>query len=364
MTMSTEYTRWWRAVLGRDDSFDSVFVYGVRSTGVYCRPSCGARKPSEAQVAFFATTEGARAAGFRPCRRCQPDDAPGRELRAEMIRLSRFIEDYDSPDRPLTLAVMSDYMKISPSHLQRTFTRIMGVSPRKYAETMRLKQLKTLVRSGSLVTDALYEAGYGSSSRVYESSDRYLGMAPGVYRKGGLGMRIHYTTVDCLLGRLLVGATEKGISAVLIGGSDRELTAALREEYPSAVIVQDSSGLEGYIRALLDYLRDGRSVLDLPLDIRVTVFQARVYEELRKIGRGFVRTYSQIAEGIGRPGTARAVGNACAANPTALVIPCHRVVKMGGKLGGYRWGVERKKTLLAMERRLDPDESFEQGGGI
>lgn len=364
MKMSTEYPRWWRAVLSRDKTFDDVFVYGVRSTGVYCRPSCGARKPREDQVVFFTTRDGARAAGFRPCRRCLSDDNSGRDLRGEMIRLSRFIEDYDSPDRPLTLAVMSDYMKLSPSHLQRTFTRIMGVSPRKYAEMMRIKLLKGLVKNGQRVTDALYEAGYGSSSRVYESSAHRLGMTPGAYRKGGAGMRIHYTVVDCILGRLLVGATEKGVSAVLIGRSDRELINALREEYPSAVIVQDSSGLEGYIRALLDYLRDGRSVLDLPLDIRVTAFQARVYEELQKITRGSVRSYSQIAEGIGMAGAARAVGNACAANPTALVIPCHRVVTKSGDPGGYRWGEERKKALLAMERRSDRDELFEQGAGI
>ncbi len=364
MTMSTEYTRWWRAVLERDDTFDSVFVYGVRSTGVYCRPSCGARKPREDQVAFFATTDGARAAGFRPCRRCLPDDTSGRDLRGEMIRLSRFIEDYDSPDRPLTLAVMSDYMKLSPSHLQRTFTRIMGVSPRKYAEMMRLKLLKTLVRSGSTGNRRAVRGGI----RFQQQGLRGLGPSPGndarCVSKGRCGYA-HPLYYCRLPSRAPPG---RGYRKGHFRGTDRAVRSgaynALREEYPSAVIVQDSSGLEGYIRALLDYLRDGRSVLGLPLDIRVTAFQARVYEELQKINRGSVRTYSQIAEGIGMPGAARAVGNACAANPTALVIPCHRVVKKGGKPGGYRWGVERKKALLAMERRSDPDESFEQGGGI
>jgi AraC family transcriptional regulator, regulatory protein of adaptative response / methylated-DNA-[protein]-cysteine methyltransferase len=366
MTLLSEYTRWWQAVQNRDGRFDGVFIYGVRSTGIYCRPSCGARKPRVDQVTFFTTADEARAEGFRACRRCRPDEATGADLRTEMVRLSRFIESYDSPDRPLTLAVMADYMKLSPSHLQRSFRRIMGVSPREYAEMTRVKRLKALVRTGEVVTDAVYEAGYGSSSRVYESSDHRLGMTPGAYKKGGAGMRIRYTIVDCFLGRLLIGATERGISAVLMGRSDRELIAALVKEYPSAVIMRDLSGLGEHIRTLRDYLEGGKSIPDLPLDIRITAFQARVYEVLRRICRGSVRTYGQIAAEIGKPGAARAVGNACAANPTALVIPCHRVMRARGDLGGYRWGVERKRALLAMESqsRSEHDETFEGGAGI
>lgn len=365
MTESDEYTRWWRAVLTRDGGFDGVFVYAVRSTGIYCRPSCGARKPRQSEVTFFPTAGEARAAGYRPCRRCMPDQAPEPNLHGQTARrLSRFIEEYDSADRPLTLAVMSRYMGLSPSYLQRTFTRIMGVSPRTYADMTRTKRLKTLVRSTMGISDALYEAGYGASSRLYEGSARRLGMTPGAYRKGGDGMRIHYTVVDCPLGRLLVGATEKGVSAVLIGRTDRELIKALGDEYPSAEIVSDSSGLQRYLDALLDYLKGERLTPDLPLDIRITAFQAQVYEALRAIGRGQVRTYGQIAEEIGQPNAARAVGNACAANPAALLIPCHRVVRKGGDPGGYRWGVERKKALLKMERQPDRDESFEQGAGI
>jgi AraC family transcriptional regulator of adaptative response/methylated-DNA-[protein]-cysteine methyltransferase len=283
----------------------------------------------------------------------------------EMVgRLCRFIEEYDSPDRPLTLAVMSDYMKISPHHLQRTFTGIMGVSPRRYAEMSRLKRLKSLVRKGEGVTNALYEAGYGSASRLYEGSARRMGMTPGAYMRGGKGMRIHYAVVDCALGRLLVGATEKGISAVSVGRSDEELERALFDEYPSADIVRDSSGLDGYIEALLAYLEGKQPVLALPRDVRVTAFQARVYEALQAIPYGSVRTYAQVAQAVGAPRAARAVGNACAANPTALLVPCHRVVRADGSVGGYRWGVDRKKTLLDREGESRQDEAFEKGAGI
>jgi AraC family transcriptional regulator of adaptative response/methylated-DNA-[protein]-cysteine methyltransferase len=362
---AAEYREWWKAVLARDSRLDGVFVYGVRSTGVYCRPSCGARKPREAQVAFFSSEAGARAAGFRPCRRCLPDGAVDRDPNRDMVRrLSRFIEEYDSADRPLTLAIMSDYMKLSPSHLQRTFTRVMGVSPRRYAEMDRVKRLKLLVRDGNEVTRALYEAGYGSSSRLYEGAARRLGMTPGTYKRGGKGMKIGYTVVDCPLGRLLVAATDKGVSAVSIGQSDEVLERALYEEYPSAEIVRDRTGLDEYIGAMLSYLEGKRSVLDLPRDVRVTAFQARVYEALMAIPRGSVRTYRWIAEEIGRPAAARAVGSACAKNPTSLLIPCHRVVRTDGDMGGYRWGVERKRALLAMEREVDKDESFEKGAGI
>ncbi len=360
--------KWAEAVMARDDRMDGVFVYGVSSTRIYCRPSCPARKPREDRLVFFTSGQGARAAGFRPCRRCRPDDAVAGDPHEKMVaRLSRFIENYDSPDRPLTLAVMSDYMKISPHHLQRTFTKIMGVSPRRYAEMSRLKRLKSLVRSGEGVTDALYEAGYGSSSRLYEGSAGRLGMTPGAYKKGGKGMRIHYTVVDCPLGRLLVAATGKGVSAVSVGPADEELEKALFDEYPSAEIVRDPSGLEGYIGALMSYLEGKRSILAIPLDVRVTAFQARVYDALQDIPYGAVRTYAQIAEAVGDPGAARAVGNACAANPTALVVPCHRVVRTDGSMGGYRWGVDRKSSLLAGERQSMGEESeveFEKGSGI
>jgi AraC family transcriptional regulator of adaptative response/methylated-DNA-[protein]-cysteine methyltransferase len=362
---ATEYREWWKAVQERDRRLDGSFVYGVRSTGIYCRPSCGARKPSEDQVVFFRSAADARAAGFRACRRCLPDKAVDRDPDNDTVRrLSRFIEEYDSADRPLTLAVMSDYMKLSPSHLQRTFTRVMGVSPRRYAEMDRVKRLKLLVRDGNRVTGALYEAGYGSSSRLYEGAARRLGMTPGAYKKGGNGMKIGYTVVDCPLGRLLVAATDKGVSAVSIGQSDGALEKALREEYPEAEIIKDRDGLDEYVRALLSYLEGKRAVLDLPRDVQVTAFQARVYEALVAIPRGSVRTYRRIAEDIGQPKAARAVGSACAKNPTSLVVPCHRVVRMDGDMGGYRWGVERKRAIIDMEKESLGEEVFEKGAGI
>jgi AraC family transcriptional regulator of adaptative response/methylated-DNA-[protein]-cysteine methyltransferase len=355
----------WEAVLARDNRLDGTFVYGVRSTGIFCRPSCGARKPRQDQVVFFPSPDAAIRAGYRPCRRCRPvcpgNGDPHREMAG---RLCRFIEEYDSADRPLTLAVMSDYMKVSPHHLQRTFTRVVGVSPRTYMEMSRLKRLKTLIRNGLAVTDALYESGYGSSSRLYEGSDNRLGMTPGTYKKGGKGMRIHYAVVDSSLGRLLVAATDRGVSAVSLGGSDEELKEALYEEYPSADIVRDPSGLKGYVELILAYIGGKVPVLDLPRDVRVTAFQARVHEALRKIPYGTVRTYAQIADSIGSPGAARAVGNACGANPTALVVPCHRVVRGDGSVGGYRWGVDRKRALLDMERNSYREETFEKGAGI
>ncbi len=360
-----ESPQWWKAVLGRDRSFDGLFVYGVRSTGIYCRPSCGARRPRRDRVVFFESADDARAEGFRACRRCLPDAAVTTDPRREMVqRLTRFIRDYDSPDRPLTLAVMGEYMKLSPSHLQRTFTRVMGISPRQYAELNRLNRLKVILRNGKGVTPALYEAGYGSSSRLYEGATGRFGMTPGAYKKGGKGMKIGYTVVDCPLGRLLVAATDKGVSAISIGQSDEALKKALFEEYPEAEIISDWTGLDGYIEALLKYLDGKQPVSTLPRDVRVTAFQARVYEALRAIPYGSVQTYREVAEEIGGPKAARAVAGACAANPTALIIPCHRVVRTDGSMGGYRWGMELKRALLDMERKLDTEESFENGAGI
>jgi AraC family transcriptional regulator of adaptative response/methylated-DNA-[protein]-cysteine methyltransferase len=365
---TTRHRQWWEAVLSRDGSYDGVFVYGVRSTGIYCRPSCGARKPREDGVEFFGSAGQAGAAGFRPCRRCRPDDAGNGDERVEaMRRLARFIEEYDSPDRPLTLSIMSDYLGLSPSYLQRTFTRVVGVSPRRYAEINRIGRLKSDMKKGSKVTSALYGAGYGSSSRLYETAAARLGMTPGTYGKGGKGMTIRYGIVGCRMGRLLVAATDRGVSAVSIGDSDEVLERALFDEYPSAAITRDRAGLEGYIDALLTYLDGGRKAPRLPLDVRISAFQARVYAALAAIPYGSVSTYRQVAEMIGRPAAARAVGTACTKNATALIVPCHRVVRTDGDPGGYRWGTERKEMLIAMEHEREEGKTvtlFEHGAGI
>jgi AraC family transcriptional regulator of adaptative response/methylated-DNA-[protein]-cysteine methyltransferase len=362
---ATMHKEWWRAAAARDRRLDGVFVFGVLSTGIYCRPSCPARRPRKDLVVFFRTPEEARRAGFRPCLRCHPDETVVKDPRVEMVKsLCRFIDEYDDSDRPLTLAVMGEQMGISPSHLGRTFRGVMGISPRQYAEVVRDRRLKRLVRSGSSVTDALYAAGYGSTSRHYAGAPERLGMTPGAYGRGGRGMRIRYEITDSPLGRLLVAATERGVSAVSIGESDEGLEKRLFTEYPAAEIVRDGEGLDDYIGAILAYLDGGGAALDLPTDVIVTAFQARVYEALRRIPRGQTKSYAEIAEAIGKPHAARAVGRACAKNPTALVVPCHRVTESGGDLGGYRWGAERKKALLAREKESELGETFEAGAGI
>ena len=341
----------WEAVRARDKRFDSAFVYGVRSTGIYCRPSCSARRPRRDQVVFFQMPEAAEQAGFRPCRRCRPDEAVIQDPQVKRVqRLCRYIEQHDSPEQPLTLANMSGHVHVSPHHLQRIFKRMMGISPRKYAEACRLQRLKRLIKKGNTVTHALYEAGYGSSSRLYEGVSRRMGMTPGDYRRGGEGMRIRFTIANCPLGRLLVAATDKGACAVLIGKTDKALETALSSEYPAAEIHWEQDGLREYVTALLKYFSGKHPHLDLPLDIQVTAFQSRVYEALRAIPYGRTRTYGEIAEAIGHPRAVRAVARACATNPTAILIPCHRVIRKDGGAGGYRWGLGRKKVLLEKER--------------
>ena len=341
----------WKAVLARDKRFDGAFVYGVHSTGIYCRPSCPARRPRQDRVSFFRIPEAAKQAGFRPCRRCRPDEVISQDPQVNLVqRLCRYIENYDSLEEPLTLAAMGRYVQVSPFHLQRVFKRNMGITPRQYAEACRVRRLKGLFKNGEDVTSALYEAGYGSSSRLYEGASTRLGMTPGTYLRGGKGMRICYTIINSPLGRLLVAATEKGISAVCIGKSDADLEAALSDEYPAAEIRRDEAGLGEYVSALLKYLDGEQPNLNLPLDVQVTAFQWRVYEALRAIPYGQTRSYAEIAETIDHPKAVRAVAQACASNPAALLIPCHRVVRKDGHSGGYRWGAQIKLTLLAKEK--------------
>lgn len=346
----------WRAVQQRDRAADGMFVYAVRSTGIYCRPSCPSRKPRRTQVVFFNLPEAAEAKGFRPCLRCRPRlQNPGDARTAAVARVCREIEarvrgeGSGTSELPVTLSALSAPVGMSPHQLERAFRRVMGITPRQYADAQRMRRLKSRLRKGDDVTTALYDAGFGSSSRLYERAPGHLGMTPATYRRGGAGMRIRYTIADSSLGRLLVGATDRGISALYLGESDTRLEAAIQKEYPRAEISRDRNGMEGWLASILAHLRGREPHLDLPTDVQATAFQRRVWEELRRIPYGSTRTYSQVARAIGRPTAVRAVARACATNPVSVVVPCHRVVREDGNLAGYRWGLERKRALLEHE---------------
>ena len=350
--------QFWQAVQSRDRGADGAFVYAVRSTGIYCRPSCPSRKPGRKQVLFFPLPEAAEQKGFRPCRRCRPRTAKLSDPRTEAVaRVCREIEAriHDSLDSgasdeaPLTLAALSAPVCMSPHQLERAFRSVMGITPRQYADAHRMRRFKSRLKKGDDVTTALYDAGFGSSSRLYERAPSQLGMTPATYRQGGAGMEIHYTIADSPLGRLLVASTSRGVSALYFGEFDARLEAALAKEYPRAEIRRDRNGLEASVGKILAHLRGREPHLDLPTDVQATAFKRRVWEELRRIPYGATRTYSQVARAIGQPAAIRAVARACATNPVSVVVPCHRVVREDGNLAGYRWGLDRKRTLIANE---------------
>jgi AraC family transcriptional regulator of adaptative response/methylated-DNA-[protein]-cysteine methyltransferase len=331
----------WRAVETRDARWDGKFVFAVKSTGVYCRPSCPARRPRREQVRYFPAPDAAERAGFRACRRCNPREDAGLAL---VERACRRIEA-----GTVRLAELAAELGITAQRLARLFHWHLGITPRQYAEARRIGAFRSEVRNGRSVADALYEAGYGSGSRLYERAPAELGMTPAAYRRGGAGTRIAYSVVDCALGRLLVAGTERGICAVSLGKAEAGLEAALFLEFPGAEIHRDDDGLRQWTGELVRRLEGVEPSAELPLDVRATSFQRRVWEELRKIPWGQTRTYGEVAKALGQPAAARAVARACATNPAALVIPCHRVVPAGGGTGGYRWGASRKSRLLRTE---------------
>jgi AraC family transcriptional regulator of adaptative response/methylated-DNA-[protein]-cysteine methyltransferase len=336
----------WNAVLAQDPAFDGQFLYGVLTTGVYCRPSCPARRPLRANVRFYDSASAAEADGLRPCHRCRPTIDTNARIRAACAHIDAH------PDQPLRLADLAHLVGLSRFYFSRAFKAVVGVGPRDYAEARRVERLKASLRSADSVTDAVYDSGFGSSSRVYERADTRLGMTPREYRRGGAGTSITYAAATTAFGMLMIGATDRGICFLQFGDSTDSLATELRREYPNAEIAEArvDARLEAWMESIRAHLAGSSPRPDLPLDIRATAFQMKVWKHLQSIPRGSVKSYTEVARHIGRPTAARAVAVACASNPVAVLIPCHRVVRGTGDLGGYRWGVERKRALIDAER--------------
>jgi AraC family transcriptional regulator of adaptative response/methylated-DNA-[protein]-cysteine methyltransferase len=358
--MSTTFeNKWWDAVLARDATRDGEFFFGVTSTGVYCRPSCPAKRPRRENVAFFQRPEDAEKAGFRACLRCKPRSASRNPQADAVKRICRYIEQH--LDEPITLDRLSAAFGMSPFHLQRTFKKAVGITPRAYADSCRMKLLKQNLQTGKSVTTALYDAGYSSSSRLYERTASQLGMTPDKYRRGAVAATIRYTFADSPMGRTLVAATDKGICAIQFADTDDELAEGLKREFPFAVRKRDDESMKAWTKTLLRQMEGHKVNSALPLDIQATAFQRRVWAHLQSMPFGTTQSYGEVAKAIGQPSAARAVARACATNPVAVAIPCHRVVREDGGMGGYRWGVQRKETLLQLEHQNAQSEPSRQG---
>ena len=338
----------YQALERRDPSADGQFFYSVASTGVYCRPSCGARLALRKNVAFHRTPEQAERAGFRACKRCKPRELSLAARHAELVLgLQKQLE---STTAEKSLAALAASAGLSPFYLQRLFKKLVGMSPREYAAASRLQRIEDELRDGASVTSALYEAGYSSSSRFYEAGSGALGMEPARLRQGGLGVTMHTVVRPCTLGHVLIASSARGVCAISFGHAAAALQRELRERFPRAVIAASAPALETLADQIVAMIDGAGLSAALPLDLIGTAFQQRVWQTLRKIPRGQTRSYAQIAEAIGAPNAVRAVGSACGKNPVALAVPCHRVLRADGALGGYRWGLERKRKLLAKER--------------
>ncbi len=338
----------WDAVQRRERAADGVFYYSVRTTGVYCRPSCGARPARRENVAFHASCAEAESAGFRPCLRCRPDLPPLAERQAQLVaaacRLIEASEEEPSLDALAASAGMSRF------HFHRVFKAQAGVTPKAYAGAVRAARVRAGLAQGAPVTDALYAAGFQSSSRFYAGADAMLGMAPARFRSGGAGEEIRFAVAACSLGAILVASTGRGICAILMGDDPEALVHDLQDRFPKARLVGADAGFERTVALVVGFVEAPRLGLDLPLDVRGTAFQQRVWEALRAIPAGVTVSYTELAQRIGSPNAVRAVAGACAANPVAVAIPCHRVVRNDGGLSGYRWGIARKRALIDREK--------------
>jgi len=344
-TTSGSANQKWSLVLARDAKADGRFVYAVKSTGVFCRPSCPSRRPRRENVEFFDSPAQAQQAGYRACRRCTPLERDRQTQKVEAA--CRYIDE--NLDITLSLTAISRHVAISPFHFQRLFKRILGISPREYQQARRAGKFRQALLGAGSVTDAIYEAGYSSSSRAYENVPAQLGMTPSAFRRGGEGVEIRCTVMATELGKLLVATTQRGVCAVRFGENEAALLRELRHDFVAAEIQRDDQGLEPVANQIKQLLNGSKTSLNIPLDLRGTAFQQMVWKELRRIPAGQTRSYTEVAKTIGRPRAVRAVANACARNPVALVVPCHRVVQKNGSVAGYRWGVKRKKSLLEKE---------------
>jgi AraC family transcriptional regulator, regulatory protein of adaptative response / methylated-DNA-[protein]-cysteine methyltransferase len=340
----------WAHVRGRDAGADGAFVYAVRTTGIYCRPSCGSRRPRRENAIFFDSPVEALRAGFRPCKRCLPDEPPPAARQSALVaELCEFIREGASTP---TLAELAERTGLSPSHTRRLFEAVTGLSPRKYAEACRSQRLRESLLSAPTTTEAYFDAGYGSSARFYSGAAAALGMSPRAYRRGGVDTTLQFAVGDSSLGSFLVAATEKGVSALFLGDAPEPLVQELEQRFPNARLCAGDEHFEETVARAVHLIESIEAPSELPIDVLGTVFQHRVWRALRQIPSGETRSYAELAAAIGQPSAARAVARACATNPVALAIPCHRIVRRDGSLSGYRWGVERKRALLERERAL------------
>lgn len=337
--------RFWQATLHRDSRADGSFVFAVRSTNIYCRPSCPARRPLRRNTIFFRTSQDAERQGFRPCQRCRPKEQNSATALVQQAAAAMA----SSQEEAVRLSSLARQLGTTQAKLRRAFRRVTGLSPKEFEQAFRLAQFKKLLREGRGVTDALYACGYGSSSRLYEKTNAHLGMTPASYRKGGEGMQIAYAVANSSLGKVLVGSTDRGVAAVYLGDREAPLVDALRKEYPKATIARGNGSSDEWLAEILRRVEGSAPSVDLPLDVQATAFQRRVWQELQRIPRGTTRTYTQVARALGKPRSVRAVARACATNPVSIVVPCHRVVRSDGQLAGYRWGLQRKQKLLEKE---------------
>jgi AraC family transcriptional regulator of adaptative response/methylated-DNA-[protein]-cysteine methyltransferase len=337
----------WQAVLGRDGASDGKFVFAVSSTGIYCRPSCPSKRPKRENVTFFRRPQEAETAGFRECLRCRPKAIAGNP-RQELIKaVCRYIEQH--LDEPVTLARLGAEFHQSPFHLQRTFKAVLGITPKEYADSCRMRGFRQKLKAGHSVTRAMHDAGYSSTSRLYSRTSSELGMEPAKYRRGAIATPIRYSFTESPIGRMLIAATEKGICSIQFADSEEELEQGLKQEFPFALRRRDDNGMANLAGQVAQRISGAESSTSLPLDIQATAFQRRVWSHLQSISFGNTQSYTQVAKAIRRPSAVRAVARACATNPVAIAIPCHRVLRSNGDLGGYRWGIGRKKALLDIE---------------